>query len=107
MDLTVYFFVAIIMALATWFASRMWGKQFEKTITTIASLAVIVPLLVIFISGALGMLYGDPNNVQEVANSTIEKVVDYVAEKLPYIIISDFAGIFAGIVVGIFTRRDN
>jgi hypothetical protein len=42
---------------------------------------------------------------QEIANETINNLVDYTAEKLPYVAVADIAGIIIGGFVSIFTTR--
>ena len=104
MDLAVYFIIAILMVAVTWFIGRFWRKDFKKAITTIAGLAVVLPLIVIFIIGAFGILQSEPEVAQEIADSTIANIINYVIDKLPYIVISDVAGIIVG---SLFTKRED
>lgn len=106
MDLGLYFIIAIIMAFVTWLVGKIWGYRAKETIRTIVVLAVVLPIFIIAIVGMLGMLQ-EPEAAEEIAASTIDTIINYVVEKLPYILISDIAGIIVGRVVGFFTGRED
>ena len=103
MDLGLYFIIAIFMAFATWLVGKIWGYRAKQTIIAIAALAVILPLYIIVVVGLFGILQY-PESVKEVASSFMEAIILYVLGKLPYILISDIAGIIVGRIVGAFTR---
>ena len=105
MDLGLYFVIAIAMALATWLVSEIFRYETKQKITTIVGLAIVLPLLIIFLFGAAGILQ-DPESAQVIESSTMEAITDYVGGKLPYIVISDIAGIIAGSIMGYLTRRE-
>ena len=104
MDLTLYFFIAFFMAIATWLVGLVYGRRAREAVISIATLSVILPMVIIFIAGMWGMLKS-PEVAEEIASSTIELTISYVAEKLPSIIISDVCGIIAGGIVSMFTRQ--
>jgi hypothetical protein len=103
-DLGLYFFIAVIIAFATWLIGMIWGYKAKQAIITIAAMAVILPIVIIFIAGWWGMLH-EPGSGAEIANKTIEAIINYIVNKLPYILVSDVAGVLVGAVVGSFTRR--
>jgi hypothetical protein len=105
MDLTIYLFIAILMAAATFAIGKIFGDKAKQAILYLAGLAVILPIIVIALVGMLGMLQTDPATAQEIAASTTEAIINYVAEKLPYIVISDVAGIIFGGIASLFSRR--
>ena len=104
MDLGLYFVIAIIIAFATWLIGRIWGYKAKQTILTIGAMAIVLPIIIIFIAGWWGMLH-EPGSSTEIADKTIEAIINYVVNNLPYILISDVAGVFVGAMVGSFTRR--
>ena len=104
MDLALYFLIAILMAAGTWFFGWLWGYKAKEAIMTIVVLALVVPLL-LTVSATIAMLRSDPLAVQGIMSSTVEVVKNYVMEKLPYIVISDIAGIILGRIIGYFTRK--
>jgi len=103
-DLGLYFIIAIIIAFATWLIGRIWGYTAKQAIITIGALAIILPILIIFIAGWWGMLH-EPGSGAETANKTVEAIITYTANKLPYIVVSDVVGVLVGGIVGSFTRR--
>ena len=107
MDLTIYLVIAILMAAATFFIGKFLGSEAKQAILYLAGLAVVLPMFIIAITGMLGMLQSTPETAQEIASSTIEAIVNYTAEKLPYIVISDVAGIIVGGIVSLFTGRED
>ena len=104
MDLGLYFVIAIIIAFATWLIGRIWRYKAKQAIITIGAMAVVLPIIIIFIAGWWGMLH-EPGAGGEIANKTIEAIINYVVNNLPYILVSDVAGVLVGAVVGSFTRR--
>ena len=106
MDLGLYFVIAVIIAFATWLIGVIWGYKTKRTIITIGAIAAILPIVIIFIAGWWGMLQ-EPGSDGEMANKTIEAIIDYMANRLPYIYISDMAGVLVGVVVSLFTKRSD
>jgi len=104
MDLTLYFFIAISMAFGTWIVGKIWGYGAKEAIGTMAGLAVALPMILIFIVGAFGIL-DNPEEAGEITSSVIESLINYIADKLPYIVISDVAGITVGRIIGFFTEE--
>ena len=76
----------------------------NRLFTTLVTLIVVLPIIIIALIGMLGMLH-DPEATDELAVWTTKAVVDYVAENLPSIAVSDIAGVFVGVVVSLFTRQ--
>ena len=107
MDLALYFVIAILMVIATLLIGKFLGDEAKQAILYLAGLAVVLPMIVIALMGMLGMLQSDPATAQEIASSTIEAIVNYTVEKLPYIVISDVAGIIVGGIVSLFTGRED
>jgi len=106
MDLTTYFFIAIAMAFATWLIGKIWGYGTKKAITTILGLFVLMPIFIIYVIGVIKMQL-NPEAINQIAASTIEALITYVAEKMPYIAISDFAGLIVGRIISAFTESRN
>lgn len=105
MDLIPYFIIAIVMAILTWLIGVLWGYGTKQAITTLIALTVLLPIIIIYLTGTLGMLH-DPEATEEIGAWTIEAIVNYVAANLPYIVVSDIAGIIVGWVASLFTRRE-
>jgi len=107
MDLTLYLVIAILMAIATFFIGKFLGDEAKQAILYLAGLAVVLPIIVVTIAGMLGMLQSTAETAEEIASSTIQAIVNYTVGKLPYIVISDVAGIIVGSVVALFTGREH
>jgi len=104
MDLGLCFIIAIVMAITTWLIGVLWGYGTKQAITTLITLIVVLPIIVIYITGVLGMLH-NPEATDEMVAWTIKAIFNYVAENLPSIAVSDIAGIFVGGMISLFTRR--
>ena len=102
-DLTLYLLIAVGIALITWLIGKVWGYTTRQAILTISFAMVVLPMMLIFIIGAFGILQ-EPESAKVITSSTTEAIVNYFVRKLPYIILSDLAGITAGAIIGAFKR---
>ena len=94
------FILALIMAAVAFVLTLVFGKQFGAWLGSMGAAIVIVPLLLIFLSGSLGMLSADAETAQTIANSTIERITQYVSNQMLGIVIADVAGAIVGALGG-------
>jgi len=94
------FILALIMAIVAFVLTLVFGKQFGAWLGSIGAAIVIVPLLLIFLSGSLGILSADAETAQIIANSTIGRIMQYVVNQMPGIVIADVAGAIVGAIGG-------
>lgn len=100
-DVLVYLGLSILMALAVWLVGKVWGYGTKKAITTILSLAVILPIILIALVGMIKM-QSNPSGTNEIVAATIDQIVNFFADKIVYIVLADIAGIIAGAIINIF-----
>ena len=98
------FLLAIVMAAVVFLLTIYFGDEIGKLIASAGSIMVIMPVFLYFIFGMFGMLNSDPKTSQAIADSTITNIVNYVANQLPGIIISDIAGAIVGAVGGVIVK---
>ncbi|MGD9117260.1 MAG: hypothetical protein PVJ08_00760 [Dehalococcoidia bacterium] len=65
---------------------------------------VILPLLIMVVVYVV-QSYFDPASAEELASSTINAMAEYIGEKLPYVILADFAGAIIGVIFGASMRK--
>ncbi len=94
------FILALVMAAVAFVLTLVFGKQFGAWLGTMGAAVVMVPLLLIFLSGSLGILSADAQTAQTIANSTIERITLYVTNQMPGIVIADVAGAIVGTIGG-------
>lgn len=75
MVMELQFILALIMAIVAFVLTLLLGEQFGAWLGSLRAAVVIVPLLVIFLSGSLGILSSDAETAQTIANSTIERIM--------------------------------
>jgi hypothetical protein len=98
------FILAIITAIIVFILTLVLGEEFGSLLKSIGITIVILPILFYFLIGIMGMLNAEPENTQVIADKTISNIIDYIATKLPSIIISDLAGAIVGAIGGSIVR---
>ena len=96
MDLTLYFFISILMAIGTIIIGKKYGRKKTSAIERLSFLALILPVVLTGSFAIFKMMNANPEETEEISNKAVTQIIDYAAEKLPYIVVSDFAGIIAG-----------
>ena len=103
-DFGLYLLLALIMGFVTWLLTKTGERKVGKVIVQIGVAMVIVPLLLMLIVFMI-QSYINPESVNELASKTIDAMVMYFAEKLPYVVLSDLAGAIIGSITGTFQRQ--
>ena len=94
------FILGLIMAVVSFILTLVIGRQFGAWLGSLAAAAVIVPMLVILLSGFLGMLSADAETARVMGDSIIKTITQYVANQMPGIAIADVAGATVGAIGG-------
>jgi len=94
------FILALVVAIVVFILTLVFGKKIGAWLGSIGAAVVIVPLLLIFLSGSLGILSADAETAQIIADSTIERIMQYLANQMPGIVIADAAGAIVGAIGG-------
>jgi len=107
MDLTHVFIMGIIVAVVAWILTLVTRENIKALFGTIGIAFIFIPILYITFSGLLEIQSVSSNTtaMSEIANTTTTKLIDYIAENLPEILVSDLAGTLVGFVAGQSTRR--
>ena len=103
-DYGLYLLLALIMGFVTWLLAKSGERHIGEVIVQIGVAMVVLPLLIILIVFMIRS-YIHPEAVNELASKTIDAMVLYFAEKLPYVILSDLAGTIVGSITGAFQRK--
>ena len=103
-DFGLYLLLASIMAFVTWLLTKTGERKPGEVIVQIGTAMVIVPIIVMFIVFVIKAQI-NPEAVNELASEVIDAIVTYIAERLPFIVLSDVAGAIVGSIIGAFQRR--
>jgi hypothetical protein len=95
---------AVIVAVLAFALTVTLGEQIETWVTSIGVLILVVPILVIFVFGALAMLSADPETARAIGDWTIERLMQHALDSLPAAILSDLGGALVGAVGGFLLR---
>lgn len=97
--------IAFIMAIVTFVLTKSGGTGVGNTLKFTGSLAVILPLAVILLSGIFEMQTAGTNTtaMNAAQDETITSITNWFANALPGAIISDVGGMLAGAVIGVFS----
>ena len=98
------FITAALMALATILIRAIFGKKVVAIITVIGILALLLPLVLIIVSGVTGMLNATLESEGKVSSDTIAAIMNYVADNLPGLVISALAGAAVGFLFGLIKK---
>lgn len=98
------FLLGGVEALGLFVLTLFFGKAVKDLAVTVFLWLWIGPILVIFVSGAVGILGAQPGNATAVANATIDRIVSYFSQNITGIIISDLAGALVGAFGGFLVR---
>ena len=103
-DFGLYLLLAVIMAFVTWLLTKTGERKAGEVIVQVGTAMIVVPmiimLIVFFIKAQL-----NPGAVNELGAETIDQIVTFFAEKLPFVLLSDVAGVIVGSIIGSFQRR--
>ena len=103
-DFGLYLLLASIMAFVTWLLTKNGERKAGEIIVQIGTAMVVVPMIIIFIVFVIKAQI-NPEAINELASETIDSIVTYVTEKLPFVVLSDVAGTIAGSITGLFQRE--
>jgi len=104
LDLRLAFVTAALMALATILIRAVFGKKVAAVVTLIGVLSLLLPLILIIVSGVTGMLNAAPDTEGKVSSDTITAIMNYVANNLPGLVISAIAGAGVGFLVSLIKK---
>lgn len=102
-DFGLYLLLAFILAFVTWLLTKTGKRKVGKVIVQVGILMVMLPLLIMFVVFMVKS-YCDPAAAEELASSTIDAMVTYIGENLPFIFLSEFAGTVVGAFTGGISR---
>jgi uncharacterized sodium:solute symporter family permease YidK len=95
------FWITIVMGIASLIAVKLGHKDIKALISIMGTLAVAVPILVIYISGMMGMYQtSETEEVGKIASATIDKLFTWLGNNIESIIAGDFAGAVLGVIFG-------
>jgi hypothetical protein len=103
MDFWLAFWIAIIMGLVSWAAIKLGSSNIAALIGVIGVASVLVPILVITITGYAEM--NSANGMDEMtkaASNTIANLFTWFGNNIQSIIAGDFAGYVLGAIFSIF-----
>ena len=103
-DFGLYLLLAVIMAFLTWLLTRTGERKAGEVILQVGAAMVIMPLLLMLVVFMIKS-YISPEVINELTSETIDAMVAYIGEKLPFVILSDLAGAIVGSIVGTSQRR--
>src|SRR4030042_619174 len=99
------FWITIIMGIASWIAMKLGHRDIKVLMGIMGVAAVAVPILVIYISGVMGMYQAsEAEDVGRIASATIDNLFAWLGNNIESIIAGDFAGAVLGVVFGSMTR---
>ena len=103
-DFGLYLLLAVIMAFVTWLLTKSGERKAGEVIVQIGTAMIVVPmiimLIVFFIKAQL-----NPGAANELATEAIDQIVTFFVEKLPFVLLSDVAGVIVGSIIGSYQRR--
>lgn len=104
MDLGHAFLMAVIAAFLTWVLSKIFGRNIGVLITSVGTMFVFMPIVFIYLTWVFEMQSASSNitAVNNIANDTITRLINYLTDNLPSIVISDVAGTFVGGIIVLF-----
>ncbi|MEQ4487475.1 MAG: hypothetical protein AAC993_01395 [Dehalococcoides mccartyi] len=77
----------------------------SKNLAALISVAVLVPII-FWVVVAIIQMNSDPAIAQQIADTTISRIINYFGDNLPGIVISDFFGTLVGSLIGLFISRE-
>ncbi len=93
-----------IMATITFILTLLLGSSITSILDMIGRATLLIPILLVFIAGALIMITADPATSANVAEATSSWSINYIVGKLPGVILAEFAGIVVGAIGGFVVR---
>ena len=103
-DFGLYLLLAVIMVFVTWLLTKTGERKAGEVIVQVGTAMIVVPMIIMLIVFFIKAQF-DPGAVNELAAETIDQIVTFFAEKLPFVLLSDVAGAIVGSIVGSFQRR--
>lgn len=103
-DFGLYLLLASIMAFVTWLLTKTGERKAGEVIVQIGTAMVVVPMIIMFIVFVTKAQI-NPEAVNELSSETIDAIVIYFTEKLPFVVLSDVAGAIVGSIIGTSQRR--
>ncbi len=103
-DFGLYLLLALIMGFVTWLLTKTGERKAGEVIVQVGAAMVIMPLLVMLIVFVIRAQL-NPDAMNELASETIDAMVTFFAEKLPFVLLSDLAGAIVGSITGVSQRR--
>jgi hypothetical protein len=96
------------MAIVAWVLTAIFHENFVGLFSSVGTAFVVVPIIFIFLSGVLEMQSASSNitAMNEIANNTITRLIDFLGNNIPEILVSDLAGTFVGVTAGLFTGKN-
>ena len=103
-DFGLYILLSIIMAFVTWLLVKSGERKIGEVIVQVGTAMVILPLIFMLI---VFMIQSQvhPEAIDQLASKTIDAMVLFVAEKLPFVILADVAGAIVGSIIGALRRE--
>lgn len=95
------FACALVIAVLALILSLVFGKDVRVLFVTIGVAIIVVPVLLIFISGTNAILNAGPEYAGVMADATIANIMTFYGENLPGILISEIAGALVGAFGGL------
>ena len=103
-DFGLYLLLASIMAFVTWLLTKTGERKAGEVIVQIGTAMVVVPMIIMFIVFVIKAQI-NPEAVNELSSETIDAIVIYFTEKLPFVVLSDVAGVIVGSIIGTSQKR--
>lgn len=103
-DFGLYLLLAVIMAFVTWLLAKTGERKAGEVIVQIGTAMIVTPMIIMLIVFFIKVQL-DPGAANELGAETIDQIVTFFAEKLPFVLLSDVAGAIVGSIVGSFQRR--
>ena len=103
MDFWTAFWITIFMGIASWIAVKTGHGEVKVLLGIIGTASVVVPMLVIYLSGVLGMYRASgTDQTANIAATTVNNLVTWLAHNIESIVAGDVAGIILGVVFSSF-----
>jgi len=95
---------AFLMAIITFILALLLGSSIASVLGMIGRAALLIPILLVFLAGAIIIITADPATSANVAEATSAWSINYIVGKLPGVILSEFAGAVVGMIGGFMVR---